>query len=51
MANMPPEEISRLIDLKIRQHEIRVAVISGIAGGIAFGGIFHAIYLLSKNLL
>lgn len=48
---MTPEEISALIDLKVREHEVRVAIISGIIGGVVFGGMFHAIYLLRKGLL
>jgi hypothetical protein len=42
---MTPQEISALIDLKIRQHEIRVAIISGIVGGAVTAGLFHAIWL------
>lgn len=44
---MTPEEISDLIDLKVKQHETRVAIVSGLIGGIIIGGIFHAIYLLA----
>lgn len=40
---MRPEEIESLIDSKIRLHETRVAVISGIVGGAIVIGIFHAI--------
>lgn len=40
---MTPEEIESLIDSKIRLHETRVAVISGIVGGAVVAGIFHAI--------
>jgi hypothetical protein len=40
---MTPEEIESLIDSKIRLHETRVAVISGIVGGAIIVGIFHAV--------
>lgn len=40
---MTPQEIESLIDSKIRLHEFRVAVISGIVGGAVVAGIFHAI--------
>ena len=40
---MTPEEIESLIDSKIRLHESRVAVISGIVGGAIIVGIFHAV--------
>jgi hypothetical protein len=40
---MKPDEIESLIDSKIRNHEIRVALISGIVGGSVVAGIFHAI--------
>jgi len=44
---MNQEEIESLIDSKIRQHEIRVAVLSGILGLALTAGTFHAIYLLN----
>jgi hypothetical protein len=37
------KEIESLIDSKIRLHEFRVALISGIVGGVVIAGIFHAI--------
>jgi len=40
---MDPKEVESLIDSKIRLHEFRVAVISGIVGGAVIAGIFHAI--------
>lgn len=45
-----PDEIERLIDAKIRQHEIRVAWTSGAIGAALFAGIFHAIALLRHDL-
>jgi hypothetical protein len=44
---MTEPEIIRLIDAKIREHEVRVAIISGITGGAIVFGIFHAIWLLN----
>jgi hypothetical protein len=40
---MTPEEIESLIDSKIRNHETRVALVSGIVGSAVILGIFHAI--------
>lgn len=42
---MTDDEIVKLIEYKIRQHEIRVAWISGIIGFVVIAGIFHAIRL------
>jgi hypothetical protein len=42
---MSPDQIHALIDRKIREHEIRVAIISGLIGGAIIAGIFHAIWL------
>lgn len=44
---MNKKEIESLIDSKIRQHELRVAVLSGILGLALTAGIFHAIALLN----
>ena len=50
MNNLSPDELERLIDAKIRQHEIRVAWTSGAIGAALFAGIFHAIALLRHDL-
>jgi hypothetical protein len=42
---MKEEEILKLIQAKIRDHEVRVAIISGIIGSAVIAGIFHAIHL------
>jgi hypothetical protein len=42
---MKEEEILKLINAKIRDHELRVAVISGILGLSVTAGIVHAIHL------
>lgn len=45
---MKPEEIERLIDNKIKSHEIRVGWISGVIGVFFVFGIVHSIWLM-KN--
>ena len=50
MSKISADEINRLIDAKIRQHEIRVAWTSGAIGAALFIGIFHAIGLLNHDL-
>lgn len=42
---MTDDEILKLIQSKIQQHEIRVAWISGTIGLVVIAGIFHAIHL------
>lgn len=42
---MENKEIEIIIDHKIRQHEKRVAWISGIIGATVLAGLFHAIAL------
>lgn len=42
---MTDEEILKLILAKIRDHEIKVAIVSGILGSVVVAGIFHAIRL------
>lgn len=49
MNKISPDEIEHLIDAKIRQHEIRVALTSGAIGAALFAGIFHAIALLRHD--
>lgn len=48
---MNKEEIQDLINTKIRAHELRVAVVSGILGLSVIAGIFHAIHLNHVLLL
>lgn len=50
MTKLSVDDIERLIDAKIRQHEIRVALTSGAIGAALFIGIFHAIALLRYDL-
>lgn len=48
---MNPEEIEKLIDSKIRQHEIRVGWISGVVGALFTFGVIHAIWLIKQWIL
>lgn len=48
---MTDEEIIKTIQAKIRNHETRVAIVSGILGSVVLAGIFHAIHLNHTLLL
>lgn len=43
---MNQQDIKKLIQQEIREHEIRVGVISGVIGIAVILGVFHAIWLL-----
>lgn len=43
-------EIEDLINQKIRSHEIRVGVISGLIGSFFIFGIIHAVWLLKTQI-
>lgn len=43
---MDPEDIERLVAKAIRDHEIRVAAVSGVMGAFLIVGTWHAIWLL-----
>jgi hypothetical protein len=47
---MGNDEISKLIDQKIRQHEIRVGYISGIIGFLFTFGMVHSVWILKKMI-
>lgn len=47
---MNKEEIEKLIDEKIKFHEIKVGIVSGIIGTFFVFGIVHAIWLM-KNAI
>lgn len=47
---MSPDEIEKLINKKIKNHEIRVGWISGLIGLFFTFGIIHSIWLL-KTLI
>jgi hypothetical protein len=42
---MSPEDITKAIDDAIRQHELRVALWSGLLGLLLMAGTWHAIWL------
>jgi hypothetical protein len=42
---MTPEEVRQLINQAIRDHEVRVAAISGVMGTLLLVGTWHAIWL------
>lgn len=48
---MNQEEIEKLIDDKIKSHEIRVGWISGIIGALFVFGIIHSILLMKQWIL
>lgn len=43
---MTPEEIEKLINLKIQRHELRVGWVSGIIGAAFLFGNLHAFWLV-----
>jgi hypothetical protein len=43
-------EIEKLIDDKIKSHEIRVGLISGIIGALFTFGIIHAVWILKNQI-
>ena len=47
---MNKAEIEKLIDRKIKYHEIRVGIVSGIIGSLFVFGIIHSIWLI-KNII
>ena len=47
---MNRDEIEKLIDDKIKNHEIRVGWISGIIGALFTFGIIHAIWLIKESI-
>lgn len=47
---MNQNQIEKLIDDKIRSHEIRVGIISGIIGALFTFGIIHAVWILKNQI-
>jgi len=39
------EDVERLVDTAIREHELRVALWSGLLGALLMAGTWHAIWL------
>jgi hypothetical protein len=50
MNDLDQDEIAKIVDAKIRDHERRVALFSGIIGVSVVLGIFHAIRLNNSLL-
>jgi hypothetical protein len=48
---MDKAEVAAMIDAKIRSHEIRIGLISGIAGFLCFGGIVVALFSLYHSIV
>lgn len=46
---MTEEQLEKLIDDKIRSHEIRVGIVSGILGALFIFGVMHAVWLLKHQ--
>jgi len=44
------DDIEKLIDKKIQQHEFRIGIISGILGSLFVFGIVHAIWLIKESI-
>jgi uncharacterized membrane protein YqaE (UPF0057 family) len=44
------DDIEKLIDKKIQQHEFRIGIISGILGSLFIFGIIHAIWLIKESI-
>ena len=47
---MKYEDIEKLIDEKIKAHEIRVGLISGVIGALFTFGIVHSIWILKTHI-
>ena len=47
---MNRDEVEKLIDDKIKNHEIRVGWISGIIGALFTFGIIHSIWLIKESI-
>jgi hypothetical protein len=47
---MEKTEIERIIDSKIKSHEVRVGYVSGVIGLLFTFGIFHSVWILKKMI-
>jgi len=47
---MNRDQIEKLIDKKIQQHEFRIGAISGFLGSLFVFGIIHAIWLIKESI-
>ena len=48
---MTEEQVRELVAAAIREHELRVAVISGVLGSVLLAGSWHAVWLLRSWVL
>jgi hypothetical protein len=48
---MTEEQVRELVATAIREHELRVAVISGVLGSVLLAGSWHALWLLRSWVL
>lgn len=47
---MTEEQIEKLIDNKIKSHELRVGIVSGVFGALFVFGVMHAVWLLKNQV-
>lgn len=47
---MNKQEIEELINARILEHEVKVALVSGILGTSVLIGIIHSIWILKNNI-
>jgi hypothetical protein len=45
------EQVKEIVTAAIREHELRVAVISGVLGSVLLAGSWHAVWLLRSWVL
>lgn len=48
---MDKTEVAAMIDAKIRSHELRIGLISGVIGFLCFGGIIAALLFLYHSIV
>lgn len=52
---MTEAEVRRIVAAEVREairaHEVRVGIVSGLAGVVILGGIFHAVWMLRSAVL
>ena len=48
---MTEEQVKKIVAAAIREHELRVAVISGVLGSVLLAGSWHALWLLRSWVL
>jgi hypothetical protein len=48
---MTEQQVKEIVAAAIREHELRVAVISGVLGSVLLAGSWHAVWLLRSWVL